>query len=210
VVTDACGRRNFFSQPLLINASPLPIALLDFTAKYKKPGMVSLKWATATEINNNYFTLSRSSDGKNFTTWKNIPGKGNTNSEVQYSIDDPEPLSGISYYRLHQTDFDGTQTELKTVTVREQVNGSKNDKITVQPNPFHDRFTIKYFSETDGQGYLRMWNAGGRPVYEQQVALYTGWNQIEINLQDDLPGGNYVLRIINNTFTSGAVTIIKK
>src|SRR5690606_16141183 len=88
---------------------PLPVQLLDFNAR-AEDSEVHLTWTTLTEINNDYFTIERSADGKDWEELVAVPGSGNTNTVRRYSWDDRKPLLGRSYYRLKQTDFDGTFT----------------------------------------------------------------------------------------------------
>ncbi|HSZ71419.1 MAG TPA: T9SS type A sorting domain-containing protein [Cytophagaceae bacterium] len=97
----SCGRT-----PVTAYTS-LPVSLLYFRAYLKTPGTALLQWSTASEINNDHFTLQRSTDGIHFTDMARIGGAGNTNSVSLYNYIDNEALSGTSYYRLKQTDFDG-------------------------------------------------------------------------------------------------------
>ena len=86
--------------------TPLPIQLLSFTAE-KNKSTVDIKWNTASEINNDYFTVEKSKDAIHFSKLVIVPGSGNSNSEKNYAAKDNSPYNGISYYRLKQTDFDG-------------------------------------------------------------------------------------------------------
>jgi hypothetical protein len=89
------------------DASPLPITLLEFTAVPINNNTVNTQWITVTEINNDYFTLQRSIDGKNYEDLAFIDGAGNSNHTLYYNYVDLQPFMGISYYRLKQTDFNG-------------------------------------------------------------------------------------------------------
>lgn len=86
--------------------NPLPIDLLYFKGKPNGTGNL-LEWATETESNNSHFTLEHSHNGIDFTELNRIPGAGNSIEPLQYSLDDPTPFSGITYYRLKQTDHNG-------------------------------------------------------------------------------------------------------
>ncbi len=101
-----CGRT-----PVTAYATvPAPVTLIDFTAVYVKPKTVALTWSTASEINNQYFTVQRSTDGINFTDILVVAGAGTSNRINVYEEFDNNAPAGISYYRLKQTDFDGTYT----------------------------------------------------------------------------------------------------
>lgn len=94
----------------------LPIELLSLSAN-NMGKTVDLNWATASELNNDYFTIERSVDAVNFQQIKNVDGAGNSTQTLLYSAVDNDPLSGISYYRLKQTDFDGKYSYSKVVSV---------------------------------------------------------------------------------------------
>jgi hypothetical protein len=88
------------------NPSTLPIELLSFDATPVN-NQVKTYWTTATEINNDYFTVERSKDAIHFEKVGVVQGAGNSNQILDYELYDDDPLSGVSYYRLKQTDFDG-------------------------------------------------------------------------------------------------------
>ncbi|MFD1001513.1 DUF2341 domain-containing protein [Ohtaekwangia kribbensis] len=88
--------------------SILPVELLYFKA-IPYENTVDIYWATATEINNDYFTLERSVDARTWSVLKTIPGAGTSIEEQRYSVTDYNP-NRRNYYRLKQTDFDGTSS----------------------------------------------------------------------------------------------------
>lgn len=101
-------------------ANILPITLLSFHAEVKD-GLVHTNWVTASEVNNDFFTLERSKDGSSWEVVGTVDGAGDSNTELNYAYVDDAPYSGISYYRLRQTDFDGTTTisEPRAVEIRQ-------------------------------------------------------------------------------------------
>jgi hypothetical protein len=98
------------------NAGPLPIDLLHFSATPKE-GNVILDWTTASEINNDYFSIERSTDAIHFNEIARVNGAANSNQLISYQSVDEKPLKGLSYYRLRQTDFDGTTSHSNIETV---------------------------------------------------------------------------------------------
>lgn len=86
--------------------SALPIELLSFDG-ISKESYNTLNWITASESNNDYFTLEKTNDGKTFNIVGTVNGAGNSNTKINYSFDDTNVNGEISYYRLKQTDFDG-------------------------------------------------------------------------------------------------------
>ncbi|MEM8895440.1 MAG: T9SS type A sorting domain-containing protein [Bacteroidota bacterium] len=111
----------------------LPVTLVSFDAGLSDNG-VELNWATATEENNEYFTLERSVDGRLFETIATVEGIGNSISEIQYSHFDPviADFNGFIYYRLSQTDYDRTSETFDLVAVR--IEAIAADPM-VYPNP---------------------------------------------------------------------------
>ena len=91
------------------NLNVLPITLLSFTAE-AKDDQVLTSWITASELNNDFFTIERSADAQVFKPIGRVNGAGTNHGTLTYSFLDDAPLSGISYYRLRQTDFDGATT----------------------------------------------------------------------------------------------------
>jgi len=102
------GTGFFFTLATIDEANaPLPIELLFFRAT-PEDRTVRLEWATASEFNNDFFTVERSTNLEQWDGITEIKGAGNSDEILHYDHLDENPLPGISYYRLKQTDFDGT------------------------------------------------------------------------------------------------------
>ena len=93
---------------------PLPIDLIDFAAKLLTENdnyYVKLYWSTASEQNNDYFTVERTLDFRTITTVGTVPSFGNSNNVQNYVLNDLAPIAGkVNYYRLMQTDNNGLST----------------------------------------------------------------------------------------------------
>ena len=92
----------------IIESEPvsLPIELLYFKGK-NRGSYNKLEWASATENNNDYYSLWHSADGSQWNLRTIITGAGNSSHTITYEYLDPFPSDGINYYMLEQTDFDG-------------------------------------------------------------------------------------------------------
>lgn len=88
-------------------ALPLPVEMTGFTVELTPQSDALLKWSTATERENDLFTVERSADGNLFEVLGSLPGAGNSQSLRTYQFLDGEPLKGVSYYRLGQVDYSG-------------------------------------------------------------------------------------------------------
>jgi hypothetical protein len=89
--------------------NPLPVELIDFTARAEGTD-VRLDWITGSERDNAHFTIERSADGLSFEPILTVPGAGNSTQMLSYTDLDRAPLSGMNYYRLRQTDTDGSSS----------------------------------------------------------------------------------------------------
>ena len=94
----------------------LPVKLSAFTAQPVEK-TVQLKWTTATEKNNAYFNVQRSTDARNFTTIGKVNGRGNASAVTDYTFTDNTPVNGKNYYRLQQVDKDGKLTTFHVLMV---------------------------------------------------------------------------------------------
>ncbi|QHT65779.1 T9SS type A sorting domain-containing protein [Rhodocytophaga rosea] len=111
----------------------LPIDLISFSAHRSSMNSVDLRWNTASEANNSHFTIERSTDNLSFNSILEILGAGNSNQVKSYSAIDNDPLHGISYYRLKQTDYNGKSTYSKIVSIVLPIDALNN--YSIFPNP---------------------------------------------------------------------------
>lgn len=99
----------------------LPVELIEFTGAYM-PGFNSLSWSTSTERDNDYFSIERTIDGSIWEVIATIPGSGTTTETSYYSYDDHDFIRDeLNYYRLTQTDYDGTRKVLEDIVVIENM-----------------------------------------------------------------------------------------
>lgn len=174
------------------SVTPLPIELLSFSAKAAK-GEVKLAWITATEINNDYFTIERSRDGENFESIITVDGAGNSTQQLLYQSIDGEPLNGISYYRLKQTDYDGKFSYSDVVPVRFD---AKQELFYLQPNPARDRVEVVFTASEDGRNHIRVTNYNGQIVYDRETDVHAGVNRHPVDI-GSLPSGIYFVTLEN-------------
>jgi hypothetical protein len=78
---------------------PLPIELLYFRVQVIGDA-VQFNWATASEKDNEYFTIEKSQDAVNFTEVTRKIGAGNMQEIRKYTATDHNPYNGVTYYRL--------------------------------------------------------------------------------------------------------------
>ncbi|MEP6584516.1 MAG: LamG-like jellyroll fold domain-containing protein, partial [Ginsengibacter sp.] len=125
--------------PLTGPCAALPIELSYFSAE-KSGNNVSLVWKTASEHNNAGFEIERSANGNN--GWQKIAsvkGAGNSSTEITYSYSDLSPIRGNNFYRLKQTDFDGS---VKYSYIRSIKFGGNLKPIVIYPTITRDKITV--------------------------------------------------------------------
>ena len=120
-----------------INNSPLPVEFTEFNVRIEK-SVILLSFSTLSEINNDYFTIERSADGFNYTDIGTIQGAGNSNELRNYDFEDYRPLSGMNYYRIRQTDFDGRYGFSDVRAIR----FNSNVAVSIAPLASSDEITV--------------------------------------------------------------------
>ena len=150
------------------STSALPIQLLSFDAKCMNNN-VDLNWSTATEMNNDYFTVERSTDAATWNFVKKVSGAGNSNSVLNYTTKDADPLKGISYYRLKQTDYNGQSESFNAVAVNCDEESSQVN-ITYYPNPFTSEVFAVINNSTSENATVNVYNIFGSKVYSKNIS----------------------------------------
>ena len=170
-------------------SSNLPVTLASLKAG-KVDDKVMVIWATAAEINNNYFEVLRSNDGVNFEVIGTVQGNGNSNVLINYQFADQNPENGMNFYRLRQVDFDGTTTLTEIV----EVNAGNQAQISLYPNPANTNDQIQIRSDVDAPMTVEVYSMAGQLV--SQASSNNGSLSLAAN---QLAKGMYVLRIFQNT-----------
>ena len=181
--------KSFYSLPITV----LPIKLISFDAKRNTNNEVNLKWITATETNNDYFTIERSSDGRNFEKILTQHGAGNSNQPITYNATDRYPLSGTSYYRLKQTDYDGkfTYSDVRVVNGSTDIETASLEIKSVAPTLFNEKFKVNFTSKEEGTVDFMLTSVSGRIVATDKIKMNQGWNTYEFNEGSNLLTGMY-------------------
>lgn len=191
------GANTFSPWILVAQPAPLPVELLSFEAEVVSNG-VELRWATATEINNDYFTIERSTDAIYFEDILVKTGAGNSNQTLHYSALDKNPMEGISYYRLRQTDFDNTESWSDIVNVF--IGGTEN--VTVFPNPADDFISIMLSGNISGGNKTIELTDNLGNVIMSESKKFSEKERIKILNTARFSKGIYFIRITDSAGTS--------
>lgn len=179
-----------FSSPLSLNA--LPIELLSFSAS-KSAQHVDIAWSTATEINNDHFTIEKSIDGQTWSAIATVKGAGSSERVNQYASIDASPVNGTQYYRLVQTDYNGASSYSDIVVINFQKESSIN-AVSTYPNPTHNVVNVTLNANEQPESiHVVILNAMGQKVLEldQFAATFT----LDMS---ELENGVYSMEIYQN------------
>jgi hypothetical protein len=173
--------------------SPLPIELTRFDATLLEK-QVALTWTTATEINNEYFLVQHSVDGRNYTDIGMILGAGTTTQAQSYSYQHETPTRGANYYRLQQVDYDGAFS-FSPVRVVELGGGISNtaDNWSIRPTIASDQINLLRQGAA-GAATWTVFTMEGRPALRGQFPADSDVQAIDISA---LHSGPYFLQVIS-------------
>ena len=184
-----------------VPGGPLPIELLFFKA-IQSGDKVTVSWATASELNFDYFSVERSANGLDFGELEQVKGHGTTNERNDYRLEDRDPLIGKNYYRLKSVDFDGYTEYFKVVVV--DFSGEKT--FSIAPNP------------TDGTS-LTFWT-NFVPDATSSITIFDNYSSIigkyksadfgqPIGFDTPLKSGVYYARIVSKDFVKVEKFIVR-
>ena len=170
----------YFDNFIFETNTALPVELGDFTVRQLDKA-VSLEWVTYSEVNNNYFEIFSSTNGREFNEIGKVPGIGNSTNTERYQFTDKTPYRGRNYYQLRQVDNDGTVTKSEIRSIDFEFS-----KIEIYPNPVIDKLMVKGFTG----GVLTIVNLEGKVIFEDKFDSVE-----ELNLDVSfLTAGVYFLR----------------
>ena len=176
----------------------LPIELISFTATCD--GRSSLiEWTTATEKNNDYFSLERSDDAINFTEITRVAGAGNSIEPIDYSYTDYGIHGGDNYYRLVQVDYDGTRTVSEIVVANCIESEVDEPEVQAYPNPFNGELTLVLDNFDNRPATIEVYDMLGKLIYIQKADAPQNSYETILNLSN-LPPAAYTVRVSTNDF----------
>ncbi|MDA3912390.1 MAG: T9SS type A sorting domain-containing protein [Bacteroidales bacterium] len=172
----------------------LPIELLYFNPECGQDNGVDIKWSTSSEENNDYFTVYRSLDGKNWEKIAQVEGAGNSRTVENYTFHDVEPTTHDTYYKLAQSDYDGTREDFEIVAIYCKYD---HKEITIFPNPATDYIKLTFINEHHVEAPLpvMIYTAQGVLVHKQEFFAAPDYNEWRVNLPDYLKNGNYYMQV---------------
>ena len=178
----------------------IPVELTSFSASIVGSN-VSLKWSTASELNNSGFEIESSNNNIDFVKIGFVPGFGTTSEAKIYSFNISAIPSQKTYYRLKQIDFDGTYEFSSSV----EVEGVLPMEFALEqnyPNPFNPSTIITFALPVQSNVKISIYNLIGQKISELINNQYSaGKHSVEFSAAD-LSSGIYFYKIEAGSFSA--------
>ncbi len=186
--------------PASFGITPLPVELLYFKG-ITNASVVNLQWATASETINEYFEISRSTNGLDYMVIGHVEGNGTTSEVSQYTFEDsPDFNSSAYFYRLKQVDFDGTEE----IVAYYRITVEKKTQIhRVFPNPGKDN--LIYITDPELLNSVFLMDLKGKTLKHYQG--YQIANGFEVGSCEP---GIYIIKAILKTGKQQLIKFIKE
>jgi hypothetical protein len=175
----------------------LPVELLSFTAEPSGEDVL-LKWVTASETNNDYFSVLRSTNASDFVEIGTVNGAGTSNSIRNYAFDDAFAARlniPVIYYRLRQVDFNG-DSELSEIAPVKFTSDGNFQIVHASFMPGTNTIEGIYTAGENAAVEVFCFDINGRLMGQMRSNARKGTNRIELNLNGQLPSGIYTMQII--------------
>lgn len=169
----------------------LPVELLYLDAKCEN-GSNEISWATASETNNDYFTIEKSSDLKDWQYVTTVDGAGYSNSILSYSFIDENSLDKKYYYRLKQIDYDGKFEYFDPVAV--SCDDKNSNYISLYPNPANEQVICSVYSSEETYAFVEISNYLGQKILDKTITIEKGYSNIPFDISL-LQNGIYIVTV---------------
>jgi len=176
----------------------LPIKLENFEASRNDNNQIEIFWTTASELNNNFFTVEKSRDGIIFIELTMIEGAGTSFTPLNYQTEDANPFPGTNYYRLKQTDFNGEVSYSTIISVQPEQSVLN---VSSYYDPNSSTLIVTIHSATTETANVKLYDVAGIRIQLLEVATNS---EFRIGVQD-FQAGIYFLKV-----NTGSKSIIQK
>jgi len=184
----------------------LPIELVYFNLQ-REDNKVNINWQTATELNNDYFTIERSHNGYDYESIGTMLGAGNSSNQISYTFTDNDPINGISYYRLMQTDYNGDYEIFNPASISFEQSSYflLEQNVSIYPNPIqsgNDVLKIDIEGEFNSEIVMvRIFTTSGQQVLVKELIL-DGFSASKTVSVSSLSRGTYfvIVKTAQNNF----------
>jgi hypothetical protein len=200
-VTNSNGCSSSVSMSITVE-STLPIELKSYEVKIQNNTEVLINWATASENNNSYFEVLKSTDGIGFKLLGKVEALGNSTKGYSYLLLDKTPSKGVNYYQLIQFDKDGSKKDLGIKYIRfDLVNTTA---VNIYPNPTTNLVNVKF--DVDKFETIEVLDLSGKLIFKKMI------NKTDSDIALDLMSEPSSIYLIKLSGKKGNITkqVIKK
>lgn len=182
------------SWTLASTTMPLPITLVAWEGQCEGK-VIQLKWTTASEQDNAYFTIEKSRDASEWASIGTVLGAGNSSSMINYTFTD-DAAQGLAYYRLRQTDINGTTTVSNTIAAG---CGAENGTAIVNAWDDGTYLNLVVSSTLDGVYDLTLMDSQGKVMTTRaSQVINTGSTTLQVDKRG-IATGIYMVQLFNST-----------
>jgi hypothetical protein len=153
-----------------------------------------LSWNTASETENNHFTIEKSLDGKNFTVIGEVKGAGTSKEIKKYRFLDLSTGETKAFYRIANVDNAAKTGYTPTFICNRK--SANNFNITAMSSLRTDSYlSVSLRSAVENSMTYKVTNLQGKVLVSNVLSVIDGANILTID-SSDLPNGEYVLQLI--------------
>jgi hypothetical protein len=191
------GAYYFIDEVIVQPASPLPVELVSFYGKNEGAENI-LRWSTATETMNDFFSIERSADGKSFESIGKVNGFGTSFQQHDYLFIDYHPFQHAGYYRLKQVDYNDNFNFSETIKIETP---GKVNSINVASSNEPGIFNLVIRNHQDCKLQYEIMSSSGKCISRSGNKIIPENFSQEINISN-FSAGIYFLRIqLNDEMT---------
>lgn len=190
---------------LAASAHPLPVELIAFNASCAK-NHAELKWSTASEENNDYFSVEKSLNNKDFKSIGVVNGAGTSSQIHHYNFTDENELGSQTFYRLKQTDYNSNFKYSDIISLN---NCFENSELSINTSTESGSLNIKINSAVDSRVDVNLFNANGKQMFANYTHLENRTGKIQINCKN-WADGIYFINVYDNAERVSEKIFIKR
>jgi len=187
------GVVNFSPWAISKKGQPLPVVFLNYEAKYIN-GKVEILWSTVSETNNDFFTVEKSKYLTDISIVGTVAGSGNSNDILNYAVTDKNPGVGTEYYRIRQTDYDGSFFVTDWMTVEVPINNA----IGVSVDNSLSQINISFGNNISSNFEISVYDLVGHCIYSVKRPS-DGESTLSIDLKDHV-SGIYIVNVSSENY----------
>jgi hypothetical protein len=179
----------------LPGGGPLPVSFTGLNVALNQQ-IATVSWHTLQEFNVRAYEIYRSVDGTNFTPVGTVAARNVLTRQTYQFRDDISSLGqqAVVFYKVRVIDIDDSYRYSPIVSMR--VGKATPGKLAVTPNPTRGDAQLRFTSQQTGIATIRILDAAGRVVLEQQTQVMPGTNQISLQRLTNLAEGTYAAQVI--------------